>query len=131
MCVLLKNGYINLDTALLVAIKLRNMTIFWEKVPNAFLGFFWFCFYLCVVCIFCLFDCFPNVTFLTQISDKVSESTDKYFQKQKTEKNHKDAVMSIYVHRRHFLVLITLSQTLCLMLSVVLKSHKEVGLQYV
>lgn len=40
MYVLLKNGYINLDTALLAAIKLRNMTIFWEKVPNAFLGFF-------------------------------------------------------------------------------------------
>lgn len=86
MCVLLKNGYINLDTALLAAMKPRNMTIFWEKVPNAFLGFFWFCFYLCVVWIVCLFDCFPNVTFLTHISDKVSESTEKYFQNRRLKK---------------------------------------------
>lgn len=57
------------------------------------------------------------------------------FSKQKREKeNHKEAVMSICVHMRHFLVLIMLFQTLCLMLvilSVVLKSHKEVCLQHV
>lgn len=54
--------------------------------------------------------------------------------KQETEKKPKNSVMSIYVHMKHFLVLIMLSQTLCLMLvilSVALKSHKKVYPQHV
>lgn len=78
-----------------------------------------------------------DLVFKTKYSLHISKSMKEGANIFKTEGRkmvHKDAVMAMYVHTRHFLVLIMLSQTLCLtlvVLSVVLKSHKEMCLQHV
>lgn len=56
--------------------KLRNMTIHWEKVPNAFLSFF------CLVVGVVFFKTLGSLC----ISEKVSESMKKYFQNRRQKK---------------------------------------------
>lgn len=73
-----------------------------------------------------------NISYISQ--RKSMKAWRNIFKTGDRKKPHKNSVMSIYAHMRHFLVLIMLSQTLCLMLvilSVVLKSYKEVRLQHV
>lgn len=77
-----------------------------------------------------LFWVFFEEKYFLHIAEKVIERMEKYFQnRRQKKKTHKNSVMSVYMHMRHFLVLVMLSQILCLMLvilSVALKSYKEV-----